>query len=678
MRFLYFSDSHLYHKSPFSRVDEYPSVMLDKLSQVVSIANDKKVDFVIFGGDLLHKSSVPIEYTCRIIDVLNKLNMKLYMIAGNHDLRGHNFDTLNTTTLGILSLTGVISIIDDDKNALELNIDGVPCRIEGKNYRPHYDKDVENYSYNKYSDYNVLVCHGMLSKKPLLDVIDHVLIDDINHQANLTLCGHEHKGFGKYTSTKGNTFINIGSIARVDKSVQMQNHKPSILICKLSNVGGEIEEKFKKIPLDIRPFNEVFREDSISNEFISSISELCEDESPKDVSDILCDITDDDDVVALALKTISDMQVASGIEAMDDSTVSSEIIIDKVTLINFKAHENTTIEFTKGLNTIVGDNSVGKSTILKAINWVVNDSPKGSAFIRTGAKKCEVKLSFVNGTYIRKTRNSSSSTYYLFDGTSETEYKGFANRVPVEITNAHQMPLVDLYGEKISLNYGAQLDPLFLISQSKASRADAIGKLTKTDIYDDSIEHITKAIRKSSKDISSIVDMNNNIEEDINSLHVIENILLDLKTKAQVIVSKNKASEDMYSLVGSTITQLDDINKLNEKINVKVEDPAVLDSKVIEKILSLLKDLYAVDDLKIKTSVEIGTVDTFDVSSIMEIAKYVILLDRIDIYKEDISIEESNVHAMEGFIQGKNNTLTELNNKIKDATCPVCGKRIGD
>ena len=47
------------------------------------------------------------------------------------------------------------------------------------------------------------------------------------------------------------------------------------------------------------------------------------------------------------------------------------MIIKKLILKNFKSHKNTTIEFNKGITIIVGENGVGKSSILEGITYAL-------------------------------------------------------------------------------------------------------------------------------------------------------------------------------------------------------------------------------------------------------------------------------------------------------------------
>ena len=43
------------------------------------------------------------------------------------------------------------------------------------------------------------------------------------------------------------------------------------------------------------------------------------------------------------------------------------MIFNKLKLVNFKSHENTTIKFENGISVIVGENGAGKSTLLNII-----------------------------------------------------------------------------------------------------------------------------------------------------------------------------------------------------------------------------------------------------------------------------------------------------------------------
>jgi energy-coupling factor transporter ATP-binding protein EcfA2 len=83
------------------------------------------------------------------------------------------------------------------------------------------------------------------------------------------------------------------------------------------------------------------------------------------------------------------------------------LALKKIKIKNFKIFENFELEFTSGLNLIVGDNEVGKSTILEAIHLAL-----------TG---------MINGRYL-----NTELTQYLFNNKAVSKYiSSFANGSPL-------------------------------------------------------------------------------------------------------------------------------------------------------------------------------------------------------------------------------------------------------
>lgn len=60
------------------------------------------------------------------------------------------------------------------------------------------------------------------------------------------------------------------------------------------------------------------------------------------------------------------------------------IKVKSIDIENFQSHENTHIDFDMGLNIIIGESNNGKSSILRAMDWVVDNQPLGTDFIMTG------------------------------------------------------------------------------------------------------------------------------------------------------------------------------------------------------------------------------------------------------------------------------------------------------
>ncbi|ALF18308.1 AAA family ATPase [Fusobacterium animalis] len=77
------------------------------------------------------------------------------------------------------------------------------------------------------------------------------------------------------------------------------------------------------------------------------------------------------------------------------------MIIKKVQLENYRSHSNTTIEFTKGVNLILGKNGRGETSILEAISTVMFNTKDrtgketGKSYIKFGEKSSKIDIDFI-------------------------------------------------------------------------------------------------------------------------------------------------------------------------------------------------------------------------------------------------------------------------------------------
>ena len=54
--------------------------------------------------------------------------------------------------------------------------------------------------------------------------------------------------------------------------------------------------------------------------------------------------------------------------------------ISKLTLVNYRNFQNTSLAFQRGVNTIIGENGAGKSNILRAIRLLLDDNMVRAAY----------------------------------------------------------------------------------------------------------------------------------------------------------------------------------------------------------------------------------------------------------------------------------------------------------
>ncbi len=161
--------------------------------------------------------------------------------------------------------------------------------------------------------------------------------------------------------------------------------------------------------------------------------------------------------------------------------------IKRIIIDNFQSHEHTEIEFGPGLNVIVGPSDYGKSAVVRALRWVFYNEPRGTSFIRAGARVCKVTIELSDGTLITRLRSTTGKNQYLLrrPGEEELVFEGFGNEVPAEIILASGVRKVFIdENNKVELNFGTQLEGPFLLAENGAVRAKVIGQLGGVHIID--------------------------------------------------------------------------------------------------------------------------------------------------------------------------------------------------
>ena len=237
MKLLFFTDTHIRGTTPKNRKDVFIDTIENKFREIISIVEEYNIDFLLHGGDLFDRPDVSISIISRFAKILDKIEIPFYLISGNHDVYGHNPDTINRTMLGLLNVLGLINIVNPGEQVL-LEKDNIIVQLTGQPYI--YDIDGPNKG--KYymprevspiSKYSIHMVHGMLLDRPFIKGIPYTLIDDIKDTpADITLSGHYHAGY-KTTKINNKYFINPGSMVRVTNSLKEIERQPSVVLIEI-------------------------------------------------------------------------------------------------------------------------------------------------------------------------------------------------------------------------------------------------------------------------------------------------------------------------------------------------------------------------------------------------------------------------------------------------------------
>ncbi|HHU63557.1 MAG TPA: metallophosphoesterase [Clostridiales bacterium] len=236
MRLLFFTDTHIRGNTPRSRKDNILNTLFQKIEEIIDIAQQWQVDYILHGGDIFDRPDISPSIVRDVMKLFKRFNRPIYAVAGNHDLYGHNPQTLHRTMVGLLDAAGIIKMLDGQHKLLQSG--NIKVQLSGISYS--YDIDSSN-SFKRYytikknidADFSIHVVHGMLLDKKFIEGIPYTLLDDICHtEADITLSGHYHTGFG-IKKIFDKYFVNPGSILRISNNISELNRKPAVVLIEL-------------------------------------------------------------------------------------------------------------------------------------------------------------------------------------------------------------------------------------------------------------------------------------------------------------------------------------------------------------------------------------------------------------------------------------------------------------
>ena len=169
-------------------------------------------------------------------------------------------------------------------------------------------------------------------------------------------------------------------------------------------------------------------------------------------------------------------------------------------LRNFQSHPDTLVELSPGINAFVGASDQGKTTMLRALNWLANNNPTGDSIVSDWARddsgikeECSVAVQTDAGNTIRRIKAQKRNGYDL-DG---DKYDAIRTSVPSQVTDALNLEVV---------NWQRQMDPPFLLAESGGARARFFNQLIRLEEVDQCLSVAESLRRKVNGTIQPLQD----------------------------------------------------------------------------------------------------------------------------------------------------------------------------
>ena len=235
-KILFIADPHLNYQTPQSRKDIYPQTMLEKIKTIARIADEQKIDDVIFLGDMFHQRYQPYSYMMKCFLAFKEFKKPPYSIVGNHDLIYERLESLDESPLNFLFMTGVVKHLDT------LEYDDVV--IKGFDYTSPITK-------NENTNYTICVAHQYYNTPLYKYYIKPEDALNLNYQAYVL--GHDHTVYDDISNDKFKV-IRPGSLSRGTA------HSANLMRDVYGVVFDTVTKTFTRITIPTQKASDVFKE----------------------------------------------------------------------------------------------------------------------------------------------------------------------------------------------------------------------------------------------------------------------------------------------------------------------------------------------------------------------------------------------------------------------------------
>ena len=257
----------------------------------------------------------------------------------------------------------------------------------------------------------------------------------------------------------------------------------------------------------------------------------------------------------------------------------------KVQLSNVGIIKDCDLEFTPGINLIIGSSGSGKSTLMRCI---YNTAMNGFSDSDVAFGKSSMTVTIENNgniiQYHRNTKAKGEKSYYVVNG--ETYSK--IGRQPVQaVTDAFNIGDVEINGEKVNFNCNLQFATPFLILGSQSTLYNVLTYRSTFDIASIN-DYYNTDLRTNHNEINANNKLKAQLQSNLESLQIQEKQLKPIEDIYSNYITYKHNLEKLND-IKSLQSRLECINDLSDKI-IKLE--SLLSS--INNAMKYTKSLYDV------------------------------------------------------------------------------------
>jgi len=363
--------------------------------------------------------------------------------------------------------------------------------------------------------------------------------------------------------------------------------------------------------------------------------------------------------------------------------------LKSIELQNFQKHTSLHLDFTTGINVIVGPSHAGKSCVRRAIEWVLfNNSIDGIR--KEGSKKTSVKIELDDGTIVERTRSASINRYTLIKNGEEKVFDSIGKTFPQEIVDAIGIHPITIEGEDIWLNSAHQIALPFLFDKSPSWRMKLFNKLTGNDLLDKLFSQFNKDLLRISRDHKTNTERLETLTQDLTTKEIekeqLEAIHLAVKKQLDGLKEKQAKHDNYLNLLTLRQTNKTNAEQVNvQKIKIKFpEDTEIKELTVkvdnLEQKKTLLNALLSHDKMSASIRAKLQAIVlpalnaeemATKIDHLAEIKAVILRIKESNSKKTDISQKIDKI-AID--LKDLNDNMDSVLENVQE--CPTCGQAI--
>ena len=343
-------------------------------------------------------------------------------------------------------------------------------------------------------------------------------------------------------------------------------------------------------------------------------------------------------------------------------------------VINFQSHEDSKLDFTSGINAIIGRSNKGKTALLRSFLLLITNRPLGfryhshfatSSLTRIASVFSDVAVT-LSKTLKGKTGNVIKGEYLL----GKEPFEGFGDKQPPEILRALNFSEV---------NIQKQLDEPFLITSTPGEVARVINRVTKLEKVDGWVSKITKWINTENAEIGVLKRKLTELEAELKTYENLDEAEKDIIEFEEIEEELNQTEDDIKQ-ISYKLEDIANFDGLIVSIEKWLQIEAALDEA--ESFIEELKDindaieqinrlLTLTETIKQREQVELleKTIEEYD-GIVVEERRVAGELRTIEDLHDDIMSLNEDVKEGKEVVKEAENDLKRILRKLR--SCPTC------